>query len=215
MDVHAYSARIVKTKWTSSDPQIVSVYKEEVNGKRGRLTGVALGKATITVEITIVTSSQIFTKKASAEVEVQPDFELKFRSSVDVVTGSAIQAAGWEEQDRGKPAFKFITDIDHISFTPCYGLRQDLVFDSCTVNTQEQIDGLRVVELADGTGYGFVIQDADIMNRTFRIPIRVKTSVSMDEFKYYTAVLTVYMTEWTNGTLLAQCKAEDIQRADP
>ena len=215
LDVHAYSARIMKTKWTSSDPQIIHVYSDEVNRDYISITGVALGKATITAEITIVTSSQIFTKKASTEVEVKPDFELTFVSSVDVVTGSAIQADGWEEQDRGKPAFKFITDIDHVSFTPCSGLRQDLVFDSCTVNTQEQIDGLRVVELADGTGYGFVIQDADIMNRTFRIPIRVKTSVSMDEFKYYTAVLTVYMTEWTNGTFLAQCKAEDIQRADP
>lgn len=215
LEVHAYSARIMKTKWTSSDPNIIHVYSDEVNRDYISITGVALGKATITAEITIVTSSQIFTKKASSEIEVKPDFELTFVSSVDVVTGSAIQADGWEEQDRGKPAFKFITDIDHISFTPCYGLRQDLVFDSCTVNTQEQIDGLRVVELADGTGYGFVIQDADIMNRTFRIPIRVKTSVSMDEFKYYTAVLTVYMTEWTNGTFLAQCKAEDIQRADP
>lgn len=215
LNVHAYSARIVKTKWTSSDPNIIHVYSDEVNRDYISITGVAIGKATITAEITIVTSSQIFTKKASTEVEVKPDFELTFVSSVDVVTGSAIQADGWEEQDRGKPAFKFITDIDHVSFTPCSGLRQELVFDSCTVNTQEQIDGLRVVELANGTGYGFVIQDADIMNRTFRIPIRVKTSVSMDEFKYYTAVLTVYMTEWTNGTLLAQCKAEDIQRADP
>ncbi len=215
LDVHAYSARIMKTKWTSSDPNIIHVYSDEVNRDYISITGVALGKATITAEITIVTSSQIFTKKASSEVEVKPDFELTLVSSVDVVTGSAIQADGWEEQDRGKPAFKFITDLDHVSFTPCYGLREGLVFDSCTVNTQEQIDGLRVVELADGTGYGFVIQDADIMNRTFRIPIRVKTSVSMDEFKYYTAVLTVYMTEWTNGTFLAQCKAEDIQRADP
>ncbi len=215
LNVHAYSARIMKTKWTSSDPNIIHVYSDEVNRDYISITGVALGKATITAEITIVTSSQIFTKKASSEIEVKPDFELTFVSSVDVVTGSAIQADGWEEQDRGKPAFKFITDIDHVSFTPCYGLREGLVFDSCTVNTQEQIDGLRVVELADGTGYGFVIQDADIMNRTFQIPIRVKTSVSMDKFKYYTAVLTVYMAEWTNGTFLAQCKAEDIQRADP
>ncbi len=215
LNVHAYSARIMNTKWTSSDPNIIHVYSDEVNRDYISITGVALGKATITAEITIVTSSQIFTKKASSEIEVKPDFELTFVSSVDVVTGSAIQADGWEEQDRGKPAFKFITDIDHVSFTPCYGLREGLVFDSCTVNTQEQIDGLRVVELADGTGYGFVIQDADIMNRTFQIPIRVKTSVSMDKFKYYTAVLTVYMAEWTNGTFLAQCKAEDIQRADP
>lgn len=215
LDVHAYSARIMKTKWTSSDPNIIHVYSDEVNRDYISITGVALGKATITAEITIVTSSQIFTKKASSEVEVKPDFELTLVSSVDVVTGSAIQADGWEEQDRGKPAFKFITDLDHVSFTPCYGLREGLVFDSCTVNTQEQIDGLRVMELANGTGYGFVIQDADIMNRTFRIPIRVKTYVSMNEFKYYTAVLTVYMAEWTNGTFLAQCKAEDIQRADP
>lgn len=215
LDVHAYSARIMKTKWTSSDPNIIHVYSDEVNRDYISITGVALGKATITAEITIVTSSQIFTKKASSEVEVKPDFELTLVSSVDVVTGSAIQADGWEEQDRGKPAFKFITDLDHVSFTPCYGLREGLVFDSCTINTQEQIDGLRVVELANGTGYGFVIQDADIMNRTFRIPIRVKTYVSMNEFKYYTAVLTVYMAEWTNGTFLAQCKAEDIQRADP
>ncbi|KAI4449468.1 hypothetical protein C823_003997 [Eubacterium plexicaudatum ASF492] len=215
LDVHAYSARIMKTKWTSSDPNIIHVYSDEVNRDYISITGVALGKATITAEITIVTSSQIFTKKASSEVEVKPDFELTLVSSVDVVTGSAIQADGWEEQDRGKPAFKFITDLDHVSFTPCYGLREGLVFDSCTINTQEQIDGLRVVELANGTGYGFVIQDADIMNRTFRIPIRVKTYVSMNEFKYYTADLTVYMAEWTNGTFLAQCKAEDIQRADP
>ena len=217
MDVHAYSARIVKTKWTSSDPQIVSVYKEEVNGKRGRLTGVALGKATINAEITIVTSSQIFTKEASTVVEVQPDFELKLLTSVDVVTGSAIQADGWEEQDRGKPAFKFIYDSNKVFFTPCYNLKQQLTFDSFTINTEEQIDGLRIVELPDGTGYGFVIQDADTTDQTFQIPIRIKTSViaSIDNFKYYTAVLTVDVAKWTSGTVHADFKAEDIQRADP
>lgn len=215
MDIHAYSARIVKTKWTSSDPQIVSVYKEEVNGKLGRLTGVALGKATINAEITIVTSSQIFTKEASTEVEVQPDFGLKLLTSVDVVTGSAIQADGWEEQDRGKPAFKFIYDSNKVFFTPCYNLKQQLIFDSFTINTEEQIDGLRIVELADGTGYGFVIQDANITNQTFQIPIRIKTHVSIDKFKYYTAVLTVNVAKWTDGILRADCKAEDIQRADP
>ena len=215
MDIHAYSARIVKTKWTSSDPQIVSVYKEEVNGKLGRLTGVALGKATINAEITIVTSSQIFTKEASTEVEVQPDFGLKLLTSVDVVTGSAIQADGWEEQDRGKPAFKFIYDSNKVFFTPCYNLKQQLIFDSFTINTEEQIDGLRIGELADGTGYGFVIQDANITNQTFQIPIRIKTHVSIDKFKYYTAVLTVNVAKWTDGILRADCKAEDIQRADP
>lgn len=217
LDVHAYSARIMKTKWTSSDPQIIHVTSNEVNRDYISITGVALGKATITAEITIVTSSQIFTKKASTEVEVQPDFELKYHSSVDVVTGSAIQADGWEEQDRGKPAFKFINDIDHVRFTLCYGMREQLIFDSCTINTQEQIDGLRIVELADGTGYGFVIQDANITNQTFQIPIRVKTHVSMsiDDIKYYTAVLTVNVAIWADGTLRADCKAEDIQRADP
>ena len=217
LGVHAYSARIVKTKWTSSDPKIIHVYSDEVNRDYISITGVALGKATITAEITIVTSSQIFTKKASSEVEVQPDFKIKFLSSVDVVTGSAIQAEGWEEQDRGKLAFKLINDRGELHFTPCYGLRQELIFDSCTINTQEQIDGLRIVELADGTGYGFVIQDADITNPTFQIPIRVKTfvSLSVDEYKYYNAVLTVNVAEWADRKLYADCKAEDIQRADP
>ena len=217
LDVHAYSARVVKTKWTSSDPQIIHISSDEVNRDYHSITGVALGKATITAEITIVTSSQIFTKKASREVEVQPDFELKFFSSVDVVTGSAIQADGWDEQDRGKLAFKFINSIDNVRFTACYGLKQELFFDSCTINTQEQIDGLRIVELADGTGYGFVIQDADITNPTFQIPIRVKTyvSLSVDEYKYYNAVLTVNVAEWADRKLYADCKAEDIQRADP
>ncbi len=216
LDVHAYSARVIKTKWTSSDPQIIRTDGDEVNRKYIAITGVALGKATITVEITIVTSSQIFTKKASAEVEVQPDFELKFRSSVDVVTGSAIQAAGWEEQDRGKPAFKFINDIDKVFFAPSYGLHE-LTFKSCTVNTQEQIDGLRIVELANGQGYGFVIQDANITNQTFQIPIRVETYMDMDmgNIKNYTAVVTVTVEKKTNGTLRIDCKAGDIQRADP
>ena len=217
LGVHAYSARIVKTKWTSSDPKIIHVYSDEVNRDYISITGVALGKATISAEITIVTSSQIFTKKASSEVEVQPDFEIKFLSSVDVVTGSAIQADGWEEQDRGKLAFKLINDRGELHFTPCYGLKEQLIFDSCTINTQEQIDGLRIVELADGTGYGFVIQDADITNPTFQIPIRVKTyvSLSVDEYKYYNAVLTVNVAEWADRKLYADCKAEDIQRADP
>ena len=216
LDVHAYSARVIKTKWTSSDPQIIRTDGDEVNRKYIAITGVALGKATITVEITIVTSSQIFTKKASAEVEVQPDFELKFRSSVDVVTGSAIQAAGWEEQDRGKPAFKFINDIDKVFFEPSYGLHE-LTFKSCTVNTQEQIDGLRIVELANGQGYGFVIQDANITNQTFQIPIRVETYMDTDmgNIKNYTAVVTVTVEKKTNGTLRIDCKAGDIQRADP
>ena len=148
---------------------------------------------------------------------MQPDFEIKFLSSVDVVTGSAIQADGWEEQDRGKLAFKLINDRGELHFTPCYGLKEQLIFDSCTINTQEQIDGLRIVELADGTGYGFVIQDADITNPTFQIPIRVKTyvSLSVDEYKYYNAVLTVNVAEWADRKLYADCKAEDIQRADP
>ncbi len=171
LDVHAYSARVVKTKWTSSDPQIIHISSDEVNRDYHSITGVALGKATITAEITIVTSSQIFTKKASREVEVQPDFELKFFSSVDVVTGSAIQADGWDEQDRGKLAFKFINSIDNVRFTACYGLKQELFFNSCTINTQEQIDGLRIAELADGTGYGFVIQDANITDQTLVIII--------------------------------------------
>lgn len=96
-------------------------------------------------------------------------------------------------------------------------MKQQLTFDSFTINTEEQIDGLRIVELADGTGYGFVIQDADITNPTFQIPIRVKTCVSMsiDNFKYYTAVLTVNVAEWADRKLYADCKAVDIQRADP
>ena len=96
-------------------------------------------------------------------------------------------------------------------------MKEQLIFDSCTINTQEQIDGLRIVELPDGTGYGFVIQDADTTDQTFQIPIRIKTSViaSIDNFKYYTAVLTVDVAKWTSGTVHADFKAEDIQRADP
>ncbi len=108
MDVHANSARILKVKWTSSDPQVIRMNKEEMDGAYGTLIGEAIGKATINAEITIVTSSQTFTKEASLEFDVKHDFELKIAPSVHVVTGSAIEADGWDEQDRGKTAFIII-----------------------------------------------------------------------------------------------------------
>ena len=73
------------------------------------------------------------------------------------------------------------------------------------------------MELANGQGYGFVIQDANITNQTFQIPIRVETYMDMDmgNIKNYTAVVTVTVEKKTNGTLRIDCKAGDIQRADP
>lgn len=218
MGVHANSARILKVRWTSSDPQVIRVNQEEVDGAYGALIGESLGKATINAEVTIVTSSQTFTKTASLELDVKPDFALKITPSVHVVTGSAIEADGWAEQDRGKAAFELFNDRNKVLLTPSnlYGSADNMDFDSFIVNTQEQIDGLRIVELPDGAGYGFVIQDENITNQTFQIPVGVITKTYITQkVSNYTTVVTVTVEKDADGELSAIYEVGDVQRADP
>lgn len=214
-EVYANSARILKVKWTSSDPQVIRVFKEEMDGAYGTLVGVALGKATIKAEMTIVTSSQTFTKEASIEFEVKPDFEMKIAPSVCVVTGDAIQTDGWDSSDSGKTAFKLLKDKDSVTLTQndTYNTDDHIVFDSFTVNTQETIEGLKIVTLKGDAGYGFVIQDENITDQTFQIPISVKTRTDLtSKVGNYTAVVTVTVKK-EGGELNATYEVGDVQKS--
>ena len=214
-EVYANSARILKVKWTSSDPKVIRLFKEEMDGAYGTLIGVALGKATIKAEITIVTSSQIFTKEASIEFEVKPDFEMKIAPSVCVVTGDAIQTDGWDSSDSGKTAFKLLKGKDKVTLTQndTYNTADRIVFDNFTVNTQETIAGLKTVTLAKDAGYGFVIQDENITDQTFQIPISVKTRTDLtSKVGNYTAVVTVTVKK-EGGELNATYEVGNVQRS--
>lgn len=124
---HIGKARISRIKWSSSDPSIVKIAKDETTGDRGKVTGVAVGEATVTAEATIVTASRTFTKETSLTVKVEGEPampELTIAPSVHIVTQSAIDNVdgSWQYDGIGKVAFVFspdkssATSADNITF---------------------------------------------------------------------------------------------------
>ena len=213
-DAHSYSARIVKVNWTSANPEIAKVMKEEVT-RRGetQVTGVAAGETTLKGVATIATASGTFTKELSIPVTVEealPLPEVKIETSVHIVTQGAISDSnGYQQEDVDKPAFEILEE--NMTVTSADNSVKYFGFNhspDCLAGVS--LEGIHSVRLGVD-GYGFVIEDPAIESGTFQVPIIVLMKQDGKDYPERYGVTVKVVVSKNNGAWTATCEVTNVR----